>query len=132
MLEEVVKLVSPGAVGAAKLDEEDEMARVAKRIEELEGNFMIKKVDDKEIKTSTSVKRMDTMKDGKEKENVNLRKMEETLYSVRDRTRRDQNAKQSGSQAYFNSVRLERPVPPRPLCTLSMFNVLGDQEEVLN
>jgi hypothetical protein len=55
LLEEVVKLVSPGAVGAAKLDEDDEMAKVAKRIEELEGNFMIKEVDD-EIKTSTSRK----------------------------------------------------------------------------
>lgn len=56
MLEEVVKLVSPGPVGAAKLDEDDEMAKVAKRIEELEGNFMIKGVDDEEIKTSTSGK----------------------------------------------------------------------------
>jgi hypothetical protein len=49
LLEEV-KLVSPGAVGAAKLDEDDEIAKVAKRIEELEGNFMIKKVDDEEMK----------------------------------------------------------------------------------
>lgn len=94
MLEEVVKLVSPGAVGAAKLDEEDEMAKVAKIIEELEGNFMIKDVGGgEEIKTSTSGKRMDTMKVGKENENVNLWQMEETLYSVRDLTRRDENAK---------------------------------------
>jgi hypothetical protein len=56
LLEEVVKLVSPGPVGAAKLDEDDEMAKVAKRIEELEGNFIIKEVGDKEIKTSTSGK----------------------------------------------------------------------------
>ena len=55
MLEEVVKLVSPGPVGAAKLEEDDEMAKVAKRIEELEGNFMMKEVDE-EIKTSTSGK----------------------------------------------------------------------------
>jgi hypothetical protein len=59
---------------------------------------------------------MDTMKVGEEKENVNLRKMEKTLYTVRDRSRRDENAKQSGSQAYFNSVRPILPVPPRPLC----------------
>ena len=49
MLEEDVKLVSPGAVGAAKLDEEDEMAKVARRIEELEGNFMIREVGGEEI-----------------------------------------------------------------------------------
>ena len=116
MLEEDVKLVSPGVVGAAKLDEEDEMAKVAKRIEELEGNFMIEELEGEEIKTSTSgKKRMDTMKVGKENENVNLRKKDETLYWLRDRTRLDENAKQSGSQAYFNSVRQRRP--PRPLCT---------------
>lgn len=80
MLEEDVKLVSPDAVGAAKLDEEDEMAKVAKRIEELEGNFMIKYIEGEEIKTSTSGKRMYTMKVGKENENVNLRRMEGTLY----------------------------------------------------
>ena len=83
------------------------MAKVAKRIEELEGNFMIKEVDGEEIKTSTSRKRMDTMKVGKENENVNLRGMEETLYAVRDGTRRDQSAKQTGCQAYYDSVRLE-------------------------
>ena len=32
------------------------MAKVAKRIEELEGNFIIKEVGDEEIKTSTSGK----------------------------------------------------------------------------
>ena len=53
MPEEVVELAS-GPVGAAKLDEDDETAKVARRIEELEGNFMIKEVD--EIKTSTSGK----------------------------------------------------------------------------
>lgn len=54
------------------------------------------------------------MKVGKENENVNLRRVEETLYSVRDRARRDQNAKQSLFQAYLNSVtaRLERRVHP--------------------
>ena len=67
---------------------------------------------------------MDTMKVGKERENVNLRKMEETLYSVRDRTRLNENAKQSGSQTYFRFVRPIRPVPPRPLCTSPMFNVV--------
>jgi hypothetical protein len=54
--EEVVELAS-GPVGAAKLDEDDETAKVARRIEELEGNFIIKEVDDEdEIKTSTSGK----------------------------------------------------------------------------
>ena len=43
-------------VGAAKLDDDEDMAKVARRIEELEGNFMIKKVDYEEIKTSTSEK----------------------------------------------------------------------------
>jgi hypothetical protein len=109
---EVVKLVSPGPVGAAKLDEDDEMAKVARRIEELEGNFMIKEVDDEEIKTSTSGKNGYDESWGKKKENVNLRNMEETLYSVRDRIRRDQNSKSVWIQAYFNSVRLERPVFP--------------------
>jgi hypothetical protein len=54
LLEEV-ELVS-GPVGAAKLDDDDEMAKVARIMEELEGNFMIKEVDNKEMKTSTSGK----------------------------------------------------------------------------
>lgn len=38
-------MTSPGAVGAAKLEEDDEMAKVARRREELEGNFMMKNKD---------------------------------------------------------------------------------------
>lgn len=46
LLEELAKLVSPGPeVGAAKLEEEEETAKVARRMEEPEGNFMIKKKD---------------------------------------------------------------------------------------
>lgn len=42
LLEELAKPVSPGTVGAAKLEEDDEIAKVARKREELEGNFMIK------------------------------------------------------------------------------------------
>jgi hypothetical protein len=41
LLEELAKILSPGPVGAAKLEEEEEIAKVARIIEELEGNFII-------------------------------------------------------------------------------------------
>ena len=67
MLEEVDKLISPGPVGAAKLEEEDEMAKVASRIEELEGNFMIKKEEVGEwINIWKDVNVWEEMKEGKE------------------------------------------------------------------
>ena len=113
MLEEVVKLVSPGPAGAAKLDEEDEMAKVAKRTEELEGSFMIKEVDNEEIKTSTSGKdgydeswerKMRMSTSGKWKKLY-------TRYGIAPGETRMPS--QSGSlepRLFLKSVRLERPV----------------------
>ena len=44
LLEEVVIAVSPSLAGAARVDEEEEMAKVASNREELEGSFMMVKI----------------------------------------------------------------------------------------